>query len=96
MIPILPASAAWLKTRFAAMLIQCGRHSLAVFSVGTILSFLGHVVLTELGGGLALEGVLSAAGCAILVGQAAWLERRAHRKKGALNSSERTLQGVAG
>lgn len=96
LIPILPASAAWLKTRFAAMLIQCGRHSLAVFSVGTILSFLGHVVLTELGGGLALEGVLSAAGCAILVGQAAWLEWRGRQKKGAQNTSGRTLQGVAG
>ena len=96
LIPVLPASAAWLKSRIAGLFIVCGRHSLQVFSFGIVLSFVGHVVLTELGAHLALQGAVSAVGCAILMGQAAWLERRARRKKGALNGSGRTLQGVAG
>lgn len=96
LIPVLPASAAWLKSRIAGLFIVCGRHSLQVFSFGIVLSFLGHVVLTEISASLTMQALVSASGCAILIGQAAWLEQRARRKKGAQNKSGRALQGVAG
>lgn len=95
-VPLLPASAAWLKSRIAGLFIVCGRHSLQVFSFGIVLSFLGRVVLSEISSHLALQALVSASGCAILMGQAAWLERRGRQKKGAQNTSGRTLQGVAG
>lgn len=50
-----PAGAAWLSSRWARPLVLCGQASLPVFCLGTALSVLGYVMLTEFGRGLRVE-----------------------------------------
>lgn len=50
-----PAGARWLGSRWVRPLVLCGQASLPVFCLGTVLSVLGYVVLTELGPGLRME-----------------------------------------
>src|SRR5262245_4980952 len=52
----------------------CGRHSLYIFCLGILLSVLGHLVLNEFFGGVAMQLAVSAAGVAIMIGAAALLE----------------------
>jgi len=60
---------------FAAWLfIVCGRNSLYIFCLGILLSVLGHLVLNEFFGGIAMQFAVSAAGVAIMIGVAALLE----------------------
>lgn len=53
--------------RFAAPLRACGRHSLQVFCCGIFLSFTGHFILVEVGGGLAMQVLVSLMGIGIMV-----------------------------
>jgi hypothetical protein len=67
-----PAGASWLKSVGARMIINCGRNSLAIFSLATVLSFLGFALMLE--GGRGLEYQLAVNGVGIgLLGCAAWL-----------------------
>ena len=49
-IRLIPFSAGWLRTRWAAPFVICGQHSLPVFCSGIFLSFLGRLVMEEQGG----------------------------------------------
>jgi hypothetical protein len=63
----LTSSAAW-------PFLICGRNSLYIFCLGILLSVLGHLVLNEFFGGLAMQFVVSAAGVVIMIAVAALLE----------------------
>ena len=63
----LTSSAAW-------PFLVCGRNSLYIFCLVILLSVLGHLVLNEFFGGLAMQFVVSAAGVVIMIAVAALLE----------------------
>jgi hypothetical protein len=52
----------------------CGRNSLYIFCLGILLSVLGHLVLNEFFGGVAMQFAVSIAGIVIMIGVAALLE----------------------
>jgi hypothetical protein len=52
---LVPAGAAWLSSRWARPLVLCGQASLPVFCLGTALSVLGYVIITEFGRGHVVE-----------------------------------------
>ena len=66
----------WLTRAWATGIGRLGRHSLEIFSVGTILSFVGWVVLVEAGYGLALQILVNIIGIGILLGMAWALAQR--------------------
>jgi hypothetical protein len=46
---LVPKNASWLKAQWAHVLELCGKNSLEIFSLGTLLSFLGWIALVQLG-----------------------------------------------
>jgi len=60
----LTSSAAW-------PFIICGRNSLYIFCLGILLSVVGHLVLNEFFGGLAMQFAVSVAGVVIMIAVAA-------------------------
>ena len=67
------------QTRFFAgpaawPFLVCGRNSLYIFCLGILLSVLGHLVLNEFFGGLAMQFAVSIAGVVIMIAVAALLE----------------------
>lgn len=73
---VVPKNAAWLKKSWANTVSLCGKHSLEIFSLGTLLSFLGWIALTELGSSPAMEAAVNVAGIAIMSMTAWQLSRR--------------------
>ena len=63
----LTGSAAW-------PFLVCGRNSLYIFCLGILLSVLGHLVLNEFFGGIAMQFIVSVVGVAIMIAVAALLE----------------------
>jgi hypothetical protein len=70
---IQPQARFWSKPAAWPFLI-CGRNSLHIFCLGILLSVVGHMVLNEFFGGIALQFAVSAAGVAIMIAVAALLE----------------------
>jgi len=66
----------WLTRSWATGIGRCGRHSLEVFAVGTVLSFVGWVAMVEAGAGLALQILINTVGIGILLGTAWVLAQR--------------------
>jgi hypothetical protein len=54
--------------------ILCGQNSLYVFCLGILLSYLGHLVLVEISHEFIVQALVSAGGCAIMIGVAAALQ----------------------
>ena len=48
-------------------MIRCGENSLAIYCLGLLLSFLAHLVLVEVSGGLAMQVAVSVAGIALMI-----------------------------
>jgi hypothetical protein len=48
-------------------MIRCGENSLSIYCLGVLLSFLAHIVLVELSGGLAMQIAVSVAGIAVMI-----------------------------
>jgi hypothetical protein len=48
-------------------MIRCGENSLAIYCLGVLLSFLAHLVLVEVSGGLAMQVAISIAGIALMI-----------------------------
>ena len=65
--PFLAGRAAW-------PFMACGRHSLHIFCLGTLLAVLGHLALSEFFGGLLMQLAVSALGVAIMVAVAAFMD----------------------
>lgn len=59
--------------------VVCGRHSLEVFSLGTVLAMVGHLVFRTFGVTLATQVLIDGGGFALMVALALLLER--HRRK---------------
>jgi hypothetical protein len=51
-------------------MIRCGENSLAMYCFGVLLSFMGHVVLVEFSGTLAVQVAVSIAGVALMIAAA--------------------------
>lgn len=73
---IVPARASWLRQRWAQVVQTCGRHSLEIFSLGTLLSFLGWIALTQLGASKAAMHAVNVLGIAIMAAAAWEMSRR--------------------
>jgi hypothetical protein len=74
-----PASARWMKSWPSQMLINCGRNSLEIFCLGTILSFVGFVAMLEGGRGLEYQVAVNGIGIGLLGCTAWWLMQRKRR-----------------
>lgn len=73
-VSLVPRDSGWLHAAGLKPIVVCGMHSLNIFCVGVFLSVAAHIVLGEIGHGFARELVVSAAGIAIMVAIAQFLE----------------------
>ena len=64
---LVPPHARFLASRAARPLVTAGQQSLEIFCLGILLSALGHMLITELGYGLALRLAVNALGIAIML-----------------------------
>jgi hypothetical protein len=63
-------------------MIRCGENSLAMYCLGVLLSFIGHVVLVKFSGTIAMQVAVSVAGIAIMIAAATlmtWTSKRDRR-----------------
>lgn len=70
------------ETRLGQALALCGRHSLEVFTVGTILDLIGRLLFTTFGEGWALQAVINMVGLWILYRVTVIYERRRNQARG--------------
>ncbi len=70
------AEARWLRARWARAVIVCGRNSLDIFTLGTILCFVGLFLMVEAGRDLWIQIAINAGGIGLMVAVATWLLRR--------------------
>jgi hypothetical protein len=75
--------AAFLAGRMAWPFVICGRHSLHIFCLGILLSVVGHLLLSEFFGGVAMQVAISTAGSGIMIAVAALMEWFSAAKAGA-------------
>ncbi|MFN3622575.1 MAG: OpgC family protein [Hyphomicrobium sp.] len=73
---LLSPQSAWLNQALARGIGHCGRHSLEIFCLGTVLSFAGWIILVEAGYGLGLQILVSFVGIGIMLGMAWGLAMR--------------------
>jgi hypothetical protein len=73
---MVPAQASWLKRPWAKVVETCGKHSLEIFSLGTLLSFFGWIALTELGSSQMMMLAVNVGGIAIMSVTAWQMSRR--------------------
>lgn len=59
-----------LRTPLATATIRCGENSLAVYCLGVLLSFAGHVILTKISDALVMQIAVSLAGIVIMIAAA--------------------------
>jgi len=69
-------TAAWLGHAWSRGVIACGRSSLDIFTLGTILCFVGLFLMLEAGRDLWIQIAVNAGGIALMVAVATWLLRR--------------------
>ncbi len=87
---LVPANSAWLKQPWAASIVTCGKHSLEIFALGTLLSFLGWIAMAELGPSGFIELLVNIAGMGAL-GWAAWhlSQRKLQQRRSAASAPRR-------
>jgi hypothetical protein len=83
------------RSPLAKPIILCGRNSLEIFCLGVFLSLVGHFLITELHGRIITQVVVSAAGIAVMVGVAAWIELL-RRSSGSKSLVDRSNSDIAG
>ena len=71
---LIQPQARFLTSQAARPFVICGRNSLHIFCLGILLSVLGQLVLNEFFGGIPMQFAVSAAGIAIMIGIAAFME----------------------
>lgn len=74
------------ETRIGQGLALLGRHSLEIFSLGTILDLFARLVMNSFGDGWAIQILVNVVGLAGVYACAVWLDR--HRKQAALMAGE--------
>jgi hypothetical protein len=70
-----------MKPSMTAM-IRCGENSLAMYCLGVLLSFIGHVILVKISGAIAMQVAVSIAGIAFTIAAATlmtWTSKRDRR-----------------
>jgi hypothetical protein len=63
-------------------MIRCGENSLAMYCLGVLLSFIGHVILVKISGAIAMQVAVSIAGIAFTIAAATlmtWTSKRDRR-----------------
>jgi hypothetical protein len=88
----IPKQSPVLEWRLFAPTVICGRQSLAVFCVGTLLSFIGHFVLTVSSGSLLVQLLIAVGGIVVMCAVAyyiIWSKRLDELAKGKPQQSER-------
>lgn len=78
----LPATARWLRSPAATVLVNCGRNSLDIFCLGTLVSFVGFIVMLEGGRTFEYQLAVNGVGFALLGCAAWWLTQRKRRLAG--------------
>src|SRR5262249_21207497 len=73
---LLSPQSQWLSQAWARGIARCGRHSLEIFCLGTVLSFAGWVVLAEAGAGYLPQALVNTIGIGLLWGTAWILAQR--------------------
>jgi hypothetical protein len=73
---LLSPQSQWLSRAWARGIARCGRHSLEIFCLGTVLSFTGWVVLAEAGAGYIPQALVNMIGIGLLWGTAWALAQR--------------------
>lgn len=71
-----PASAGWLRTRWAQLIVNCGKNGLDIFCLGTLLSFVGFIVMLEGGRSIEFQAIVNVLGIGAMLCTAQWLTRR--------------------
>ena len=66
-VALIRADARWLRSAWATHIVNCGRNALEIFSLGTLLSLAGFVVLLEGGRAWYLQTIVNAVGLGVLV-----------------------------
>lgn len=84
---LVPKNALWLKQSWANAVSLCGKHSLEIFSLGTLLSFLGWIALAELGSSQLMVAAVNVAGIAIMSMTAWQLSRRKEDRRALAQAS---------
>lgn len=84
---VVPKNAAWLKASWANSVSLCGKHSLEIFSLGTLLSFLGWIALSELGSSHMMVAAVNVVGIAIMSMTAWQLSRRREERRALAEAS---------
>ena len=70
---LVPKDWPWLGAPALRPIILCGQHSLEVFALGVLLSFVGHFATLELSGNVAMQLLVSVGGVTTMVAVAAGL-----------------------
>lgn len=81
------------ETRIGQGLAMLGRHSLEVFSLGTILDLFARLVMNNFGAGWAIQILVNLSGFLGVYGLAYWLD--GHRRQAALMAGETRAQARA-
>ncbi len=63
---LVPASARWVSSRWAAPFVLCGQHSLPVFCAGIFVSFLGRLLMEEADGWY-IQVIVNVLGAGLLI-----------------------------
>ena len=71
---LIPSDWQGLKSPILQPAILCGQHSLEVFALGVLLSFVGHFATLDISGSIAMQVLVSAAGIAAMIGMAAIID----------------------
>ena len=56
-----------LKSRWLRPMVLCGQHSLEIFCLGILLSFIGHFVTSEISRSVGMQILISMLGIAVMV-----------------------------
>lgn len=71
-----PRHSQWLNHRVSEWVIHCGRNGLDIFCLGTLLSFIGFIVLLEAGRSWYFQVLVNGIGVGVMICAAQWLSRR--------------------
>lgn len=77
---MVPASAGWLQSKAAQLLVNCGRNGLDIFCLGTVLSFVGMAVMLEGGRSWEFQVLVNGSGIGGMVWAGLWLTSRKARR----------------